>query len=159
LTQQAGFSIGSSVGDELSTTIMPAGYLKRMGFSQQTGWTLGLNKIERLLAKRYQTAEFYDDFFKRKGIPVPLQPDYAKHGMLRYVIRVPDKERILQRARKRHIPIGDWFISPLHPVENDLEPWQYQKGQCPESEKACRETINLFTDHALSENQLNTLLS
>ena len=45
----------------------------------------------------------------------------------------------------------------LHPVEGDLSQWGYQAGQCPEAEKACAEVINLFTDRALTEKQLDRL--
>jgi hypothetical protein len=77
--------------------------------------------------------------------------------MLRYAVRVPDKETFLAQAKRLHIPVGDWFVSPLHPVIRDLSQWGYQAGQCPLAEQACREVVNLPTDRPLSHRQLTTL--
>lgn len=77
--------------------------------------------------------------------------------MLRYPIRVPNKPGLLENAHRLRIPLGDWFVSPLHPVEGDLSLWGYQAGQCPQAEKACAEVVNLFTDKPLSKTQLDVL--
>ena len=159
LTQKVGLSVGSSLPGELTTTNMPPGYLKSMGIFQEAGWKHGLKTIQENIFQRRQIAQGYDAFFHANNIPVPYQPDYASHGMLRYVMRVGNKPELLEKARLEHIPLGDWFISPLHPVTTGLEKWFYRPGQCPEAEKACRETVNLFTDKALNLTQLETLFA
>lgn len=159
LTQKAGLSVGSSVGDELTTTNMPPGYLKRMGVFQKLGWKRGLKTIQKKIMRRRQVAQFYDSFFGDNNIPVPFRPAYAEHGMLRYVVRVENKEAILEKARLNRIPLGDWFVSPLHPVRAHLDKWGYASGQCPGAEKACQETVNLFTNQALRLEQLKTLFA
>ncbi|NSW84039.1 MAG: DegT/DnrJ/EryC1/StrS family aminotransferase [Syntrophothermus sp.] len=157
LTQKVGLSVGSSVGDELLSVQMPHGYLKRMGGFQRRALQRGLKTLPQRVRQRQLVAEQYDTFFRNTAIQPSARPDYAEHSMLRYPIRVPDKAKILERARRLRIPVGDWFVSPLHPVEGELSQWGYQAGQCPEAEKACAEVINLFTDHALSHQQLSAL--
>lgn len=159
LTQKAGLSIGSSAGDELTTTDMPPGFLKKMGTFQRMGWKRGLKTIQEKTMLRQQVAQSYDSFMIGKNIPIPFRPAYAGHGMLRYVVRVKNKEAVLEQARINRIPLGDWFVSPLHPVETDLDKWCYKRGSCPEAEKACQETVNLFTERALKSEQLESLFT
>lgn len=158
LTQRLGLSVGSSSGDELEDVEMPPDYAQRMGGLQHHMWHQGLSQLKLKVKQRQKVAAGYDDFFTSTNIAPPCRPDYAQHAMLRYPIRVPNKEIILQKARQKRFPVGDWFISPLHPITGDLSLWGYRQGQCPVAEQACREVINLFTDHPLSRQQLTTLL-
>jgi len=74
-----------------------------------------------------------------------------------YRLRVSNKAKLPARAERHHIPVGDWFVSPLHPVERDLAPWGYRQGQYPVAEQACQEVINLFTERPLSRRQMGVL--
>lgn len=157
LTQRMGISVGSSTGEELVSPEMPEGYLKKMGFIQRKRWNRGFSHLQRNIERRRSAAARYDEFFQELEINPPARPDYAYHSMLRYVVRVKDKSGILQKANRYRIPIGDWFVSPLDPIEGDLSPWKYLSGQCPIAEKASQEVINLFTDQVLSREQLEVL--
>jgi perosamine synthetase len=157
LTQKIGLAVGSSTGTELTTINMPPNYLKRMGKLQFRLWERGLMQLELKIKQRQEIAASYDHFFAASPIQPPYRPDYGEHAMLRYSIRVSAKQGMLMRAKNLHIPLGDWFVSPLHPITGDLRPWGYQQGQCPVAEHACREVINLFTDYPLSQQQLRQL--
>jgi dTDP-4-amino-4,6-dideoxygalactose transaminase len=157
LTRKLGLSVGSNRGSELTTQEMPDGYAKRMTLVQLRRWRRELERIDQIVEKRHQAAAFYDDYLSDVGIQPPYRPEYAIHGMLRYTVRVSERDRLLEKARDQHIPVGDWFISPLYPVTEHLERWGYQMGQCPTAEQACQEVINLLTDHPLSEKQLEAL--
>lgn len=157
LTQKLGLAVGSSSGPELSAPVMPPAYLQQMGPLQRRGWRWGLAGLAQKVRQRQQAAARYDAFLAGGPLCPPARPAYAEHAMLRYAVRVPHKESFLARARKLHLAVGDWFISPLHPVTGDLRPWGYQPGQCPAAEQACREVINLPTDRPLSQRQLAAL--
>jgi len=160
LTQQLGLSVGSSSNTELTSIEMPADYLKSMGKWQRNAWNQGLQKLPQTISKRQNVAKYYNDFFQKEtGPTIPVVPSYAEHGMLRYTIRVPDNSNVLDQARNSSIPLGDWFTSPLYPINGDLTPWKYRRGQCPVAEQACREIVNLPTNHALTESQLQKLFS
>ena len=157
LTQRLNLRVGSSVHAELSSIDMPPRYALRMAPFQNRLFFHRLRNLEHRLVGRKEAADGYDRYFSRKSIQLPARPGYAEHGMLRYSIRVRDKDAVLRKARKFHIPLGDWFVSPLHPVQDDLSLWRYKKGQCPTAEKACQETINILTDVPLSTRQLDLL--
>jgi len=159
LTQKLGIIVGSSEGEELRCKEMPDGYISSMGKVQRIALWHNLQKLPCLVRQRKQTARHYDSFFQEAAIRPPYRPRYADHSMLRFSVRVPDKKALLSIAKDLRIPIGDWFLSPLHPVEGDLTQWAYKQGICPQAERACVELVNLFTDRPLSYRHLKLLFS
>ena len=159
ITQKLGLSVGSSVGGELDSIQMPKDYLQAMGAMQRKSLDEASQALAKNVEERQTVAEKYDAFFGEGDISPPYRPEYAEHAMLRYTIRLSDKVAVIRKAQQLHIPIGDWFVSPLHPVEGDLGSWNYQSGQCPEAEKACLEAINLLPDQEISFEKLNRLFA
>lgn len=159
LTQRAGLQVGSSASQELRGTAMPKRFAQRMAPKQRRRWERGLETLAGSVARRRQQAAFYDEFFEGTAIRPPTRPDYARHAMLRYTVRVADNDATLRRARALNLPLGNWFVSPLHPVSGDLRPWGYEPGTCPHAEQACHEVVNLLTDRPLSAPQLATLFA
>ena len=159
LTRTLGFSVGSSTGQELKTIEMPEGYLKKMGMLQKWVWRKRFSQLDEMVNKRQVVAKRYDTFFQSIGFDPPYKPEYADHSMLRYTIRVDHKDEILEKAKRLNVPLGDWFVSPLDPVEGDLSPWGYHEGQCPNAEKAASETVNLIPDQPVTDDQLKALFT
>jgi len=159
LTQKAGISVGSSSADELVGTSVPDDFHMQMGSRQRKRWWRGLMSLDRKVAVRQETALTYDRFFHGTDVQPPCRPQYAGHAMLRYTVEVPDKPALLRRAAKLRLPIGDWFLSPLHPVTGDLSQWGYEDGMCPHAESACRRAVNLLPDYPLAADQLDALFA
>jgi len=157
VTQRLGFPIGSSLPLELRKPCLPKSQLKKMGRVARRILERELRSLPERIRRRRAVAAWYDEILPRYGLQPPARPSYAYHSMLRYPVRVKNKWEVLRKARKLGIPVGDWFVSPLHPVRGDLSPWYYQKGSCPEAEKACAELINLPTDFRLTKWQLDQL--
>ncbi len=63
--------------------------------------------------------------------------------MVRYPVRIGEKNKALAEAAKAGIELGSWFECPLHPIETPLDAYDYEIGMCPEAEKASREVVNL----------------
>ncbi len=63
--------------------------------------------------------------------------------LLRYPVRVKNKDEVLRQARRRRVELGDWFNHPLHPREANAEAFGYRRGFCPEGERAANEVVNL----------------
>jgi len=72
------------------------------------------------------------------------EPAYADSVLLRYPVRVPEKQRILAEARRRKIEIGDWYSRPVDRPESLRDKtFGYREGMCPEAERAAAEVVNL----------------
>ena len=63
--------------------------------------------------------------------------------MVRYPVRIKEKEKALEQAASAGIELGSWFECPLHPIETPLAAYDYEAGMCPEAEKAAKEVVNL----------------
>lgn len=71
--------------------------------------------------------------------------------IVKYPVRITEKNKALEQAPKAGIELGDWFESPLHAAEAPLEAYDYTPGQCPIAEKACDEVVNLPTHMRVTE--------
>lgn len=149
---------GSSQGEELESPTMPANFVKAHSEFQAN---VGLNEIGRWKADaafRKKVSTRYDEVLKDLGKRVPEQPEYADHLFLKYAILVSDRSRFMELAEGAKIRLGDWFTSPLHPIEGDLSAWKYQHGSCPNAEFLAERVVNLPTDPDLSEAELKRVI-
>ena len=117
-------------------TRMPSFLVKKLG-----------GKLEDLSAdarSRRQVAQQYEEGLRGFGIPSGQEDSAQDIVYLRYPLLVRDKNRVLQRARHRLIEVGDWFISPIHPLrENEWNRVSYRRGMCPTAEAVSRQVITL----------------
>jgi perosamine synthetase len=136
-----GILVGTDEGGEFEGK-MPERYAKRMSGLQR--WLLRKRlATTALLVRRRNLKLVYDEALRSYGLPTLSVPDYADPVLLRYPVRVRNKEQVLERARQKRIELGDWFNHPLHPREARAEAFGYRDGLCPEGERAAREVINL----------------
>lgn len=150
--------IGSSQGEELETPCMPEGFLRGLsGFQARVGVRALRGFGETVLARK-RLAGVYDALLGELGQQAPTRPDYAEHLFLKYPVRVRHRDALMVEAQRQRVRLGNWFNSPLHPIQGDLAPWGYQVGSCPHAEAAARELINLPTDPDLSAGELERVL-
>jgi perosamine synthetase len=106
----------------------------------------GLRKMKQIsinIAHRKKMKGIYDKLLSDAGFVIPSLPDYIEPSLVRYPIRISNKETALSEAPSAGIKLGSWFESPLHPRETSLSLYNYEMGSCPLAEKATIETVNL----------------
>ncbi len=109
----------------------------RSGFRQ-------LKKSQQNIAQRRKMAEFYDHLLEKKGWSARrYDASIMEPVMVRYPVRIAEKDKALAEAAKAGIELGSWFECPLHPIETPLAAYDYEVGMCPEAEKASMEVVNL----------------
>ena len=64
---------------------------------------------------------------------------------------VKDRKKIFKEAEKEKIELGDWFVSPIHPITKNLEYWHYKYGENPIAEKISQHIVNLPTHTKITE--------
>jgi hypothetical protein len=94
-----------------------------------------------------------------RGFAVPEPPEWAQPGWLRVPVEIADRDAVLARAEAAHLQLGDWFVSPLHPVRGDLTPWGYVAGSCPVAERTSRRIVNLPTDDGIDDRYVARLFA
>ena len=138
--------IGSSNGEEITSVKMPTKFFSAYTNTQAKEGIRNLKYFDKLLALRKINAEKYTNFlkqYKKNHVPEFL---FENHSFLKYPLLVTDRKTFFELAEKRKVSLGDWFISPIHPVENDWENWFFEKNNYPISVDIAQKIINLPTE-------------
>lgn len=137
---------GSSTGDELTGTKMPEDYLLGMSGVQMKAIDKALKKLPALKALRKANGAYYTAKLAAHGLNHVAPALHDDHLFLKYPLLVHDRVEFVARAQVAKIPLGDWFCSPLHPVEGNLRQWSFDFDQYPNAVFAASHVVNLPTD-------------
>ena len=137
-----GIVVGSSAACEFVPS-MAGDFFMGMGAGQARAGLREMRKIEANLAHRRRMGGVYDELLRQAGWCVPGIPEYMEPVLVRYPVRVADKEKAVAQAASHFVELGTWFECPLHPIETPLHLYDYYEGMCPVAERACREVVNL----------------
>jgi len=111
------------------------------------GWTEG----------RQRNAAAYRELFKAAGLDGTVTPPQAmpgyRHIYNQYVIRVPERDRLKQHLTDHGVGTEIYYPVPLH-VQQCFAYLGGKDGDCPESERAARETLALPVYAELERGQL-----
>jgi dTDP-4-amino-4,6-dideoxygalactose transaminase len=114
--------------------------------------------IQTNIAHRLRITARYFEELPKLGHAVPKLPANAEIPLLRFPLRVANKQEALAAAPSHGVEIGSWFECPLHPIETDQATFGYHDGECPVAEQAAREVVNLPTHQRVSEKDLQKTL-
>lgn len=138
-----GMVVGSSNRAEFEP-VMASDFFKDSSCMQVRSGIRQLQKLEQNILHRKEMTSLYDKLFEQKGWKCRSYDRIVMEPVLvRYPVRIDNKDKALADAPKAGIELGSWFECPLHPIETPLAAYDYQVGMCPEAEKACREIVNL----------------
>jgi perosamine synthetase len=138
---------GMVVGSSSTSEFVPErtdDFFKGISKMQARSGIRQLARIEENIAHRRKIAQLYDELLAAKGWKSSNdRRNWVEPVLVRYPVRIKEKEKALAQASKAGIELGSWFESVLHPIETPLASYDYELGMCPEAEKAARETVNL----------------
>jgi perosamine synthetase len=154
---RAGLVPGSSSRGELDGTDMPGTFDMRMSALQARLGGQRLATLSARLRRRRAVAERYSAWLTSHGRTAAHEPSFAGHAFLRYPLRVRERDELVAQATRRGVLLGDWFHSPLYPIEGDLTPWRYRRGAHPIAERVSSEIVNLPTDLAPEGRELRVV--
>ncbi len=141
---------GSSAGVESERPVMPDDYLMGLGEVQAREGISALDNFAANLSHRQKLAAMYNQCLVDLGKEPVYIPDYAKHTFVQFPILVKDPDAFTEKAAQHKIPLNNWMCSPIHPVTEHLDRWQYHWGENPVAEEICRHILNLPTDLGIS---------
>lgn len=145
-----GLAVGSSSNKELRGA-MPDGYLTTMAPCQVRKGLREMARIESNIAHRIELTRYYQRELPNIGFSALSAKVPEGLPLLRYPVRVANKQEVLAKAKKHHMEIGSWFEIPLHPEGTRMEEFGYRDGMCPEADRASREVVNLPTHLKVDE--------
>jgi dTDP-4-amino-4,6-dideoxygalactose transaminase len=131
-------------------------------------WTIGTNsRLDALQAAvlsvklrhldswsdgRCANAEYYDKRFAGTSVVAPRREKWNRHIYNQYIIRVPDRDALLTHLRETGIGCAIYYPLPLH-IQECFRTLGYSEGDCPEAERAARETLSIPVFSLLTEEE------
>ncbi len=156
---KAGMVIGSSEDAELTGTKMPASYLKAMSNVQMNYGLKQISQIDDFVEKRNAIAKQYSEFLSNENFKIPFVPEGFEHTYLKYPLLVSDRKIFFERAQKAKVEVGDWFISPIHPVIKNFHQWNYEPGLFPVADDVSQHIVNLSTNTSTSNAEVERTIN
>ncbi|MEK9726811.1 MAG: aminotransferase class I/II-fold pyridoxal phosphate-dependent enzyme [Candidatus Margulisiibacteriota bacterium] len=154
---QRNLILGSSQKEELTQIIKPINYEKKMGAVQKKLASQQLINFDKKLLIRKEVAFNITEWLIKNEKSYVSETHINNHSFLKYPIRVKNRDQFFKLAEKHKIPLGDWFISPIHPICNHYEQWHFNEDSCPNAVKAAQELVNLPTDFTDKKKLINFL--
>ena len=137
---------GSSSVTEIESTQMPSHYFKGMSTTQMKKGIVNLKTLDEMMSLRMKNAEIYTDYLKSNGKTFIPAEQFTDHSFLKYPFLVKERETVMRIAEENKIPLGEWFCSPIHPVMEHFDQWDFCECEFPVATKYSSEMLNLPTD-------------
>jgi dTDP-4-amino-4,6-dideoxygalactose transaminase len=138
--------IGSNQGGELSGVKIPKDYFKDISSVQVNAGIRQLKQLDKVNKLRKNNALEYTQFLKDQNKTFVSENLFDNHLFLKYPLLVKDRELFFRLAEREKISLGDWFLSPLHPVEGSLKLWNLNSEFFPQGTSISKKIVNLPTD-------------
>ncbi len=130
------------------------GYGDRIDTLQAAILLIKLKYLKKWNLARRKIASMYNKLLADTNIITPYEAKYAKAVYHLYVIRIKNRDKILNRLRQKGIGSGIHYPLPLH-LQPAYKFLGYKKGDFPESEKAAAEILSLPMYPELSSKQIS----
>lgn len=116
-----------------------------------------LPHLDRWSNQRRKNAQCYDELLAEQPLEFALTTPYvreeARHIFHQYVVRVPEhRDDLVKHLAENGVGTGIYYPIPLH-LQECFAFLGYQEGDCPEAERAARETLALPIYPELTEAQ------
>src|SRR5438309_3901169 len=119
------------------------GWNARMDGIQGAALQVKLKYLDRANQARRANARFYDQHLaKIEEVVLPEEAEYARHVYHLYVVRVQERDRVLQAMASRGIACGIHYPIPLH-LQEAYRFLGYGKGAFPVAERCAEEFLSL----------------
>lgn len=138
--------VGSSQGEEIEGVKIPSNYFKGISSTQMEAGKKNIKRLNEVLHLRKKNALIYTEYLKSKGKYYVKETFNSNHSFLKYPFLVRDRAAFLLIAEENEIELGEWFNSPIHPIQDDFEVWDLDVTKCPVGQDISSKMLNLPTD-------------
>ncbi len=138
--------IGSSTPGEIEAPKQPLHFLKKGCDVQYEKGIKSLSDLPDILNKRTGNAIRMTKFLKERDKTYVNSEIEKDHSFLLYPVLVTDRIKFMKLTEDAGLPIGDWFISPIHPVTEKFELWGLQIEDFPMAVSISNKIINIPLD-------------
>jgi dTDP-4-amino-4,6-dideoxygalactose transaminase len=134
------------------------GWNARMDGIQGAALRVKLKHLDRANEARRAHARFYDQQLAGvEEVILPTQADYARHVYHLYVVRLQNRDRVLQGMADRGISCGIHYPIPVH-LQEAYRFLGHGKGSFPVAERCAEEFLSLPMYPELTTTQLEAVV-
>lgn len=138
--------IGSSSPDEITAPKLRNNFLKKGCRTQYRQGIKSLKRLNTTLERRKKNAVALTSYLKHHDKTF-VSPNFeVNHSFLIYPILIHNRTVFLKAAEKDGLPLGDWFVSPLHPVVQNFDWWGLEIADCPVAYSISSHILNIPLD-------------
>ncbi len=107
---------------------------------------LVLNQLKKIFKFSDHREKILKIYLKEGILPYGENPKNYEFYYLRFPITYSHPKKLIEKLKKYNIYLGNWYNSPLAPLEKRLDRFGYYYGMCPNAEKLCLTILNLPTN-------------
>jgi len=134
------------------------GWNARMDGIQGAALRVKLKHLDRANQARRANARFYDQHLAEvEEVILPREAEYARHVYHLYVVRVQNRDRVLQAMANRGIACGIHYPIPVH-LQEAYRFLGHRKGSFPVAERCAEEFLSLPMYPELTTMQLDAVV-
>ena len=117
------------------------GYNNRLDTLQAAILKVKLKYLDGWNKRRQENAEYFNQQLKGLPLKTPFVPAYTTHIYHQYILRLNGaSQKLIEHLRAKGIDSRVYYPVPLH-LQKCFKALGYKKGDFPESERACKETL------------------
>lgn len=98
--------------------------------------------IDEYINDRRRIAKRYDEELKNTSLQLPIELPENRHAYYIYVVRHPDRNKIMEKLKEKNILLNISYPWPIHTMTG-YESIGYKVGDLPETEMAANEIFSL----------------
>ncbi len=129
------------------------GYNSRLDTLQAAILNVKLKYLNEWNEKRRENALYYNQLLKETSVITPFEPEWSKAVYHLYVIRIKDRDLLIEKLLEAGIDTGLHYPTPLH-LQDACKYLGYKKGDFPIAEKVTDEIISLPMYPELTKEQI-----
>src|SRR5437773_6154926 len=134
------------------------GWNARMDGIQGAALRVKLKHLDRANQARRANARFYEQHLAEvEEVILPTEAEYARHVYHLYVVRVQNRDRVLQAMANRGIACGIHYPIPVH-LQEAYRFLGHRKGSFPVAERCAEEFLSLPMYPELTTTQLGAVV-
>ena len=129
-------------GAEQTYYALEHGYNSRLDEVQAAILRTKLNRLEQYIARRREIAQMYNELLADTSLILPKEASWGRHVYYLYVVRHPERDRIISQLRQEGIFLNISYPTPIH-LMDAYKHLANGEGSLPNTEAAAHEIFSL----------------